>query len=59
VGAEHYEQALKMKHVRPMDFTGKPMKGYVYVDPAGFDSQAELEAWVDRCVKFVSTLPPR
>ena len=59
VGAEQYEQALKLKHVRPMDFTGKPMKGYVYVDPDGFDSQAELEAWVDRCVKFVGTLPPR
>ena len=59
VGPEQHAQVLRMPHVREMDFTGKPMKGYVYVDPAGFDSQAELEAWIDRCVKFVGTLPPR
>ena len=59
VGPEHYAQALQMPHVREMDFTGKPMKGYVYVAAAGIDSQAELEAWVERCVKFVGTLPPR
>ena len=59
VGPEQYERALRMAHVREMDFTGKPMKGYVYVAPAGFDSQAELEAWVERCVTFVRTLPRR
>lgn len=59
VGPDEYDRVLRMRHVRPMDFTGKPMKGYVYVAPAGFDSQAELEAWVDLCVKFVGTLPPR
>jgi TfoX/Sxy family transcriptional regulator of competence genes len=59
VGPDQYDQLLRMEHVRPMDFTGSPMKGYVYVAPAGLDSQAELEAWVDRCVKFVGTLPPR
>jgi hypothetical protein len=40
-----------------MDFTKKPMKGYAFVGPKGFDSDADLAAWVDRCVRFVSTLP--
>lgn len=57
VGPERHAEALRMQHVREMDFTGRPMKGYVYVAPAGLDSQAELEAWVARCVAFVGTLP--
>ncbi len=59
VGTEQYPQVLRMPHVRVMDFTGKPMKGYVYVAPPGFDSHADLESWVERCVKFVGTLPPK
>jgi TfoX/Sxy family transcriptional regulator of competence genes len=33
VGPQRHEDALALPHVRPMDFTGRPMKGYVYVDP--------------------------
>ena len=57
VGPEQYERALALPHVREMDFTGRPMKGYVYVAPEGLDSQAELEAWVERCTTHVRTLP--
>jgi hypothetical protein len=42
-----------------MDFTGKPMKGYVYVDPAGIAGDEELEEWVLQCRAFVKTLPPK
>ena len=35
------------------------MKGLVFVAPEGYDSQADLDGWVERCVKFISTLPPR
>ena len=59
VGPENYAAALKRKHVREMDFTGKPMKGYVYVDPAGLAGDEELEEWVMRCRAFVRTLPPK
>ena len=59
VGAENYAAALKRKHVREMDFTGKPMKGYVYVDPAGIAGDEELEEWVMQCRAFVKTLPPK
>jgi hypothetical protein len=40
-----------------MDFTGKPMTGYVYVEPGGYREDVDLKVWVDRCVDFVSTLP--
>lgn len=57
VGPQAYEQALARPHVRKMDFTGRPMKGYVFVDASGLARDAELAEWVDRCVRFVGTLP--
>ena len=59
VGPEAYPAALKRKHVREMDFTGKPMKGYVYVDPPAIAGDEELEEWVLQCRAFVKTLPPK
>ena len=59
VGADYYPQALKQKHVREMDFTGKPMKGYVYIAPAGFETDNNLAQWIERCRQFVSGLPPK
>ncbi len=59
VGPEAYDRLLAKPHARPMDFTGKPMKGYVFVDPPGFESDADLEEWVERCRRFVGSLPPK
>lgn len=59
VGPGAYESALRKAHVREMDFTGKPMKGYVFVDPGGLESDADLERWVAECLGFVGTLPAR
>lgn len=59
VGANHYEQALLEPHTRVMDFTGRPMKGYVYVEPAGFESDEALKNWAHRGLKFVVSLPPK
>ncbi len=42
-----------------MDFTGKPMTGYVYVDAPGLSSEKSLREWVTRCLAFVATLPPK
>lgn len=44
-------------HVRPMDFTGKPMRGYLFVDAEGIHSPKALESWVDRSVEFIETMP--
>lgn len=59
IGPEYYEQALSRPHVRVMDFTGKPMKGYVFVDSPGFESDSDLSDWVQRCHRFVQSLPPK
>ena len=59
VGPDAYENALKRKHVRPMDFTGRPLKGMVYVDKAGIKSDTSLKEWVDLCLKFTRSLPKK
>ena len=59
VGPAAYADSLKRPHTREMDFTGKPMKGYVYVDPEGFESDADLEKWIGLCVRFNESMPPK
>ena len=59
VGPDAYQSALGKPHTRPMDFTGRPMKGYVYVEAEGFADQGQLAGWIDACLAFVATLPPR
>jgi TfoX N-terminal domain len=59
VGKENYQDSLRRKHVREMDFTGKPMQGYVYVEAPGIASEEQLHFWLQRCKEFVSTLPAK
>jgi TfoX/Sxy family transcriptional regulator of competence genes len=56
VGPKHYEQALAEAHVRPMDFTGRPMKGYVFVGPRGAKTAQAIRKWVEQGASFVGTL---
>lgn len=46
IGEEAMTTALTQTGCRPMDITGKPMKGFVFVDPHGFDNDADLEHWI-------------
>lgn len=59
VGKANYAVSLDHEHVREMDFTGKPMQGYVYVEPAGIQTEEQLRFWLRRCKEFVGTLPPK
>ena len=59
VGRGNYEDALSHDHVCEMDFTGRPMQGYVYVEPAGIQTEEQLDVWLQRCRDFVSTLPAK
>jgi TfoX/Sxy family transcriptional regulator of competence genes len=59
VGPHAYEAALAEAHARPMDFTGKTLRGMVYVGAAGLRSQAALSAWIRRGLAFVTALPPK
>jgi TfoX/Sxy family transcriptional regulator of competence genes len=59
VGPAGYDEALARPHCRPMDFTGRPMKGMVYVDPPGLAADADLTAWARRGADFAATLPEK
>lgn len=57
VGPDQYEKALKMKHARVMDFTGRPLKGLVYVSPEGYKTKSVLGKWIEMALRFATTLP--
>lgn len=59
VGAKHYESVLKRRYVRPMDFTGRAIKGYVYVGPGGTGTRRVLQRWLDECLAFTAALAKR
>lgn len=59
VGPDRYDDALAQPHARPMDFTGRPLAGMVYVAPEGIRSAPALAKWVGRGLSFVSSLPPK
>jgi hypothetical protein len=59
LGAEAAAKALTDPHVRVMDFTGRPMKGWVIVEPAATEDDAALAGWVERGVAFAGSLPPK
>ncbi len=59
VGPDNYEKALKRNHARTMDFTGKPLKGMVYVSPEGIKTTTTLKSWLEMALKFTSTLPKK
>ena len=50
-------KALQQKHVRPMDITGKPMRGWLFVEVMGYKNDEDLVKWVERAVGFASGLP--
>ena len=59
VGPEHYEEALAKPHARPMDFTGRPLTGFVYVGPGGYRTEKSLTRWVNLGLSFAASLPKK
>lgn len=59
VAPEAAPKHLAEPHVRPMDFTGRPMKNFLYVGPKGYASAAALRKWIKRSVDFALSLPPK
>ncbi|HWL85270.1 MAG TPA: TfoX/Sxy family protein [Polyangiaceae bacterium] len=57
VGPTQYDDALAEPHARPMDFTGRPLKGMVYVAPEGLRTDDALTRWVHRGLAFVAEAP--
>jgi TfoX/Sxy family transcriptional regulator of competence genes len=59
LGPDQVEEALLERQVRAFDITGRPMKGWVLVEPEGVENDDQLTAWIDRALKFVRTLPKK
>jgi TfoX/Sxy family transcriptional regulator of competence genes len=59
VGAEARDRMLARPHVRPMEFAGRALAGFVLIDPEGFRTDAALAAWVQRGLDFAATLPAK
>ena len=59
VGPDAYEEALGEPHAREMDFTGRPMSGWVTVEGGGVAGDAALASWVERGRAFALTLPAK
>ncbi len=58
IGPEATQRALDRDHVREMDFTGRPAKSMIFVEPAGLHGQ-ELERWISEAAGYARTLGPR
>ena len=56
IGKGNYDAALEKPGCRPMDFTGKPLKGYVFLSPEAIDLDSDLEYWIDLSLEFNKTL---
>lgn len=52
IGENEYAQQVEKEECLPMDFTGRPMKGYVFVKPEGFEENMDLNYWLQLCIDF-------
>ena len=59
VGSDRFEDLLSQPGARPMDFTGRPMKGYLYVAPEGFATDDDLSRWISTALDYVASLPAK
>lgn len=56
VGKLNYEKLLHRKGSKKMDFTGKPMKGFLFIEAEGFDFDVDLDYWIEKSLEFNSIL---
>ena len=59
VDPDSYDHALAKSHTRPMDFTGRPIKGMVYVGAESYGTDEDLKHWVEQGLSFAMSLPPK
>ena len=56
---QSHEEAMTRPHTHPFDYTGKAMSGWLTVDEEGCQSEEDLADWVQVCLEYVRTLPPK
>lgn len=59
VGPDIYEKCLLKEYASEINFTGKAMKGMIYVSPEGLESDSHLASWLKICIDFVESLQPK
>ena len=59
LGPEGADEALDKPHTRPMDFTGRPLKGFVFVAARGVETDDGLRSWVEQAAEFAASLAPK
>ena len=59
LGEDAADFARELPNVRPFDITGRPMKGWVMIEPAGIRTSAKLKKWLEQARTFTETLPPK
>jgi TfoX/Sxy family transcriptional regulator of competence genes len=59
VGTKKYEEALSQPHTHPFDLTGRPMSGWIVVEPEGYRTHKNFKTWIDAGIDFASTLKPK
>ena len=59
LGPEQSDEALKEAHARAFDITGRPMKGWLLVEPEGVEEDDQLKDWIERATRVVRTLPAK
>ena len=59
VGPEAHDKLVQQPHARLMDFTGRPMKGFLYVASPGVETDADLERWAGHGLKYAMSLPAK
>lgn len=52
VGKLNYEKLLQKPDSKPMDFTGKPLRGFLFIVPSGFDNEEDIDYWVIKALEF-------
>jgi TfoX/Sxy family transcriptional regulator of competence genes len=59
VDPEEHIGLLEKPHTRPFDMSGRPMKGWLIVEPEGYKTSRQLSSWVKRGVEYALTLPAK
>lgn len=59
INPEKHASALEKAHVKPMEFTGRSMKGYLFIEPEGIKTKRELAYWVNQGVRIAQSIPAK
>ncbi len=59
VGPKNSALALRQPHTRLFDMAGRPMAGWIIVEPEGFATDEDLKAWIQQGIDFVYSLPKK